>query len=155
MRSASLTISKTPTALLLRMARQRGLQSNKPVRVTSVTLRGGARARRHSPASIGGRVRVEVLARREPALLLPARVHRIGVADAVVRPRERAIFLDDEAERASVAAVAQRMHDDADVFAFRVALAVHALARGVHDRGAFEAPRRHLAVGARRLDDEP
>src|SRR6185503_17766912 len=116
-RSASLTISKTPTALLLRMARQRGLQSNNPVRGTSVTLRAGPSARRRSPASIGSRVRVEVLARREPALLLPARVHRVGVADAVVGARERAVFFDDEAQRSGVAAVAQGMHDDANLLA--------------------------------------
>src|SRR6185503_12952777 len=47
------------------------------------------------------------------------------------------------------------MHDDADVLALHIALAVHALARGVHDRGTFEAPRRRLSVGAGRLDDEP
>ena len=49
----------------------------------------------------------------------------------------------------------QRMHDDADFLAFDVGLAVHALTRGVDDRGAFEAPRRRRAVGARRLHDEP
>src|SRR5687768_10307184 len=69
------------------------------------------------------RVDGEMRPRRELAFVLPARVDGVRIADAVIRAGERAILLDDDAQRAGVAAVAQRMHDDAELLALRVALA--------------------------------
>src|SRR6185503_13475053 len=54
---------------------------------------------------------------RQPTLLLPARELVLRIVDAVVRPRERAVFLHAEAKGDGVAIVMHPMRDDADLLA--------------------------------------